>query len=305
MTPKSDARPTVGELVVRAHRLQVKARHLALAQFAGLYRSAFKGQGMEFADVREYATGDEIRLIDWNVSARSQSLYVKRMAEERERSVLLAMDTSASLAFGTIRRTKFELVQELSALLALACSCGGDRVSLALFRSKVDGFIPAAKGWTHTERIVREIASARPQGPAPDLEPFWAFVNSAVVPRSLLFFLADFQVPLRPSNGLLAACRKHQVIAILVSDPREWSLPPVGRIRVTDPESGRRRLINTGRQATREAYEKSASQVRATVTRTLGMAGIQSVELTTGADYEVPLRRFLEARIARTGYRRP
>ncbi len=178
-------------------------------------------------------------------------------------------------------------------------------MSLALFRSTVEAFVPAAKGWTHTERIVREIASARPGGTSGDLEPFWAFVNSAAVPRSLLFFLADFQAPLRAGNGLLAACRKHEIIALLVSDPREWALPPVGRVRVSDPESGRTRVINTDRPETRVDYERCASEARAAVTGTLRRAGIEFVHLTTGADYEAALRRFLEARIAKTEYRRP
>jgi uncharacterized protein (DUF58 family) len=305
MVEASDPELRAGPLLARARRLQVKARHLALSQFAGLYRSAFRGQGMEFADVREYAAGDEIRLIDWNVSARSPSLYVKRMAEERERNVLIAIDSSSSLGFGTVRRTKFDLVQGAAALLSLACTYGKDRVSLALFREKVDTFIPAAKGWTHTERIVREIACARPHGHATDLEPVWTFLNSAAVPRTLLFLLTDYQSPMRPGNRFSAACRKHQVVAILVSDPREWEIPDIGRVRMVDPESGLMRVMHTGRREVRESYRERAGEVRSRLLGTLKSAGIEFLELSTGADYEIALRRFLEARIVRTGYRRP
>jgi uncharacterized protein (DUF58 family) len=295
----------VPELLARARRLHVKARHLALSQFAGLYRSAFRGQGMEFADVREYAAGDEIRLIDWNVSARSTSLYVKRMAEERERNVLIAIDTSASLGFGTARRTKFELAQEVAALLALACAYAKDRVSLALLGARVEAFIPAAKGWTHIERIISEIASARAIAPGCGCDAVWGFLNSAPVPRSLLFLVTDFEGPIRPGNSFSAACRKHQAVAVLVSDPREWELPAVGRLRVADPETGESRVIHTGRSASREEYKARAGRVRAAVLGTLKSAGVERLELDTGADYEILLRRFLEARIARTGYRRP
>jgi uncharacterized protein (DUF58 family) len=305
MAHSRDSQISVSELVARARRLQVKARHLALSQFAGLYRSAFRGQGMEFAEVREYAAGDDIRLIDWNVSARSPSLYVKRMAEERERNVLIAIDTSASLRFGTRLRTKFELVQEVAALLALACAYGKDRVSLVLFGGRIEAFIPAAKGWTHTERIVRDIASAQPAPQAEASEAIWHFLNSAPVPRSLLFLFTDFLGPLRPGNTFSAACRKHQPIAFVVSDPREWELPSVGRLRVRDPETGRLGLIHTGRRSEREAYSERAQQVRAGVHRTLKSAGIDFLELDAGADYEIALRRFLESRIAKTGYRRP
>jgi uncharacterized protein (DUF58 family) len=289
----------LNELLARAQRLEVKARHLARSQFAGLYRSAFRGQGMEFAEVREYCEGDEIRLIDWNVSARAQSLYVKRMAEERERNVLLVLDTSGSLRLGTRRRTKFDLLQEVASLLALACACARDRVSLALIRSRVEFYVPAAKGTNHTARLVREIACCRPEGKGENLDQVWGFLNSPGLPRSLVFLFTDFEAPVTASNSLAAACRKHELVLVLASDPREWSLPEVGRVRIRDPETGAFRILNTSSARLRREFEERGEIKRAALLKVLRSSGATSVELQTDQDYEPALRHFLEKRIVR------
>jgi uncharacterized protein (DUF58 family) len=289
----------LSDLLRRAQHLEVKARHLARSQFAGLYRSAFRGLGMEFSDVREYSEGDEIRLIDWNVSARSQALYVKRMAEERERNVLLLLDTSGSMRFGTARRTKFDLLQEIGALLALACSYARDRVSLALVRSRVEYYVPAARGWNHTARLVREIAAASAQGTGgPNLDPVWGFLNSPGMPRSLTFLLTDYQAPILPCNGLAAACRKHELVVMFATDPRDWSLPSAGRIRFVDAESGRMRTLNSSSADVRRNYEEKGTETRAARVNTLRNSGSQWVEFRTDKDYEPALRRFLLSRSA-------
>jgi uncharacterized protein (DUF58 family) len=287
------------ELLSRAQRLELKARHLARSQFAGLYRSAFRGLGMEFADVREYSEGDEIRLIDWNVSARSQALYVKRMAEERERNVLVILDTSGSLQFGSVRRTKFDLLQEIAALLTLACSYSRDRVSLALMRSRVEYYVPAARGWNHTARLVREMAAAVPQGAGGgNLDSVWAFLNSPGVARSLAFLLTDYHAPIEPCNGLATACRKHEMVVMFASDPRDWSLPAAGRFRFVDPESGRTRTLNTSNAQVRRDYEEKGREVRAGRTEALRNSGAHWVEFSTDREYEPALRRFLLSRSA-------
>ncbi|MBZ5496771.1 MAG: DUF58 domain-containing protein [Acidobacteriia bacterium] len=286
-------------LLARARRLELKSRFLARSQYAGLYRSAFRGQGMEFAEVREYAEGDEVRLIDWNVSARHQSLYVKRMVEERERNVLLILDTSGSLAFGSVQRTKFDLLLEVGALLVLSGFFARDRVSLALVRAGVELFVPAAKGWNHAARLIRELVSITPGGAAPGLDPVWNFVNSPGVPRSLMVFLTDFQAPLQASRSFSAAGRKHEMVFILALDPREWVLPAVGRIRVRHPETGQVMVINSGSNAVRREYERSAGERRAALLHLLRGNGAEWVELSTGAGYESSLRRFLLARASR------
>ena len=287
------------DLMARARRLELKSRFLARSQYSGLYRSAFRGQGMEFAEVREYAEGDEVRLIDWNVSARHQSLYVKRMAEERERNVLVLMDASGSLAFGTVRRTKFELLVEVGALLVISGFYAKDRVSLALVRTGVERFVPAAKGWNHAARLVRELASFEPGGSPAGLDALWNFANSPGVPRSLVFFLTDFQAPLEPGHGFSAACRKHEIVFILASDPREWALPPIGRMRIRHPETGQRQSIGMRSRQTREAFERTAKERRTRFTDLLRSQGVDWVEVGTGTSYESALRRFLGERAAR------
>ncbi len=286
-------------LLARARRLELKSRYLALSQYAGLYRSAFRGQGMEFAEVREYSEGDEVRHIDWNVSARHQTLYVKRMAEERERNVLVLLDASGSLAFGSVQRTKIDLLIEIAALLVLAGHYGKDRISLAAVRSGVEFFVPAAKGWNHAARLIRELASIRPGGSTGSLDPVWNFINSPGVPRSLILFLTDYQSPLQASHSLAAACRKHEMVFFLASDPREWSFPAVGRIRVRNPETGITRIIHTGRKDVRSEYERNGRERRAAVAHLLHSYRIDWVELSTGTHYESVLRRFLTARAIR------
>ncbi len=299
-----DRAMNLDDLLARAERLQLKSRSLARSRYAGLYQSAFRGQGMEFAEVREYANGDDVRLIDWNVSARSQSLYVKRMEEERERNVLLILDTSGSLGFGSVRRTKFELLTELASVLVLSAFLARDRVSLACFSSKVDLFVPAAKGWTHAARLIREMAALRPGGACQRMETVWSFLNSPAVPRSLTFLLTDFQAPLIPGNSFAVSCRKHELVFLLASDPREWQLPDVGRLRVRDPETGDTRMINSHRKGLAAEFERTAAARRTSILSLITGSGADWAEFSTGTDSETQLRRFLEARVARKGYRR-
>ncbi len=287
------------ELLSRARRLELKSRFLARSQYSGLFRSAFRGQGMEFAEVREYAEGDDVRLIDWNVSARHQSLYVKRMVEERERNFLLILDTSGSLNFGSVRCTKFDLLVEIGALLALSGYLAKDRVSLALARSGVDWFVPAAKGWNHAARLIRELASARPGGSVASLDPLWSFVNSPGIPRSLIVFLTDYQAPLQASQSFASAARKHEMVVVFASDPRERNIPDVGRVRLRHPETDLVRVVNTHSAAVRREYEANAENARAAAARLLRGAGVDWLEVSTGTKYEFVLRRFLENRSRR------
>jgi uncharacterized protein (DUF58 family) len=261
---------------------------------------------MEFADVRPYEEGDDIRLIDWNVSARSQSLYVKRMAEERDRHVLVIMDVSSSVSFGSVRRTKHDLLLETGALLILSAFYSRDRVSLAFAGTTVDRYIPAAKGWLHALRLIREMAAREPSAGAPEsMDPVWAFLTSPGLPRSLVFLLTDFQAPFRFGSELMSVCRRHEVIVVLAVDPRERTLPDAGRIRVQDPETGEFRVLHTGKKALREQFALEASRRREGVLSLLRGAGADVLELGTDAELDVSLRRFLEARISRRGCRRP
>ncbi len=295
----------INDLMARAQRLEIRSRYLVRSRYGGLYRAAFRGQGVEFAEVREYSEGDDVRLIDWNVSARSQSLYVKRMEEERERSVLLALDTSASLDFGSESRTKFNLLVEVAALLALSGSYARDRVSLALLRDRVYLYIAPAKGPNHAARLVREMLASRPEGGGDNVDQVWSFLNSAGVPRSLVFLLTDFQCPISAGAGFASACRKHELVAVVASDPREWSLPDVGRIRMRDAETGEVRAINTHDRQLRRGYEQNARKRRETMLGALRGFGADWVEISTAGEFEPTLRHFFEARTIRRGDRRP
>jgi uncharacterized protein (DUF58 family) len=299
MTNRGQEHPDIKRLMASAERLTIKSRHLAQSRYAGLYKSAFRGQGMEFMEVREYAEGDDVRLIDWNVSARSQSLYVKRMAEERERNVLILLDTSGSLAFGSTRRSKFDLLTEIGALLVLAGFYSKDKVSLGFVSSKIEGYIPPAKGPVHAARLIREMIHQRPAEGATDLEFAWRFLNSSGIPRSLVLFLTDFQTPMHPGSEFSISCRKHEIVVILASDPREWNLPPIGRIRLADLESNRQCIINTNKREVRDSYSQNAMQRRRELTGLLESNGLEWIELSTDAEYESKLRIFLAGRHAR------
>jgi uncharacterized protein (DUF58 family) len=294
---------SLDELYHKAQRLELRSRQLARARYAGLYRSAFKGQGIEFADVREYAPGDDVRRVDWNVSARHQSLYVKTMNEERDRNVLVVLDTAASLGFGTVRRTKLDLALELASLLTLAAFCARDRVSLALVGSRLDRYVPPRKGWNHTARLVREMVAREASGAPPAMEQVWRFLESPGVPRSLALVVIDFHVAIEPSASLRAAARKHELVALLVSDPREWSLPSIGLVRLRDPATGEVTLVQTGRAAVRAEFERTAQARRAAIKHLLSASGVECAEFSTAEEAETGLRRFLSARVRR-GYRR-
>jgi uncharacterized protein (DUF58 family) len=296
MFDRDQERLDIRSLMARAERLMIRSRHLAQSRFAGLYQSAFRGQGMEFVDVREYTEGDDVRLIDWNVSARSQSLYIKRMAEERERNVLILLDSSASLAFGSGGRSKFDLLTEIGALLVLAGFYSKDRISLGFLHSKIEGYIAPAKGQVHAARLIREMVLRKPSGGAKDLESGWRFLNAPCMPRSLVLLLTDFQVPLRPGGAFSTCCRKHEIVAILISDPREWTLPAVGRIRLEDLESGKHCSIDTSKRDVRDSYSRNALKRRQELISLLQSSGVDWIELSTDNEYESKLRTFLESR---------
>lgn len=218
---------------------------------------------------------------------------------------MILLDTSGSLGFGSERRTKFDLLLNLAAIFTLSGFFSKDRVSLALFGSKVDLFIPAAKGWAHAVRLIREMVARAPDGGAKTLDPLWLFLNSVSVPRSLVFLLTDFQAPLAPGNLFSICMRKHELVVVLASDQREWKLPQAGRFIFRDPESGETRVLNTRSRAVRAAYEQRALRRRSEFIALLEKGGADWVEFSTGSEYEPTLRRFLESRNSRMGYPHP
>jgi uncharacterized protein (DUF58 family) len=287
------------DILKKIRRLELRTRGKVEAAFAGQYRSVFKGRGMNFEEVREYAPGDEVRSIDWNVTARLGEIrgdaYVKKFTEERELTVMLVVDVSASGAFGSVSQSKRELAAEIACVLAFSAIRNNDKVGLVLFSDHVELFIAPKKGRAHTLRIIREILYFEPKGRRTDLAGSLRFLNRVLHRRSVVFIVSDFQAP-DYAKDLLASSQRHDVIGLPVVDPREEELPAVGRVTFEDAETGEQIEINTSRASVREAFAAQARERRATRTRLLRQARVDSIELRTGEDYVPALRAFFRRR---------
>jgi len=294
---------TPREVLRRVQRLEIQTRKLVDESLAGSYHSVFRGRGMEFAEVREYEPGDDVRTIDWNVSARMGHPYVKKFTEERELTVFLAVDASASERFGTAASRKLELAAEVSALLAFSAIRNNDRVGLLLFTDQVETFVPPRKGREHGLRVLRELLAYDAAGRGTDIAGALEVLQRVVTKRSVVFLVSDFQ-----DEGyeriLRVVSRKHDVVAVSVSDPREEALPKVGLIAVQDPETGERSVIDSGSAAVRRRYAAAAAAERQRTRETMRRIGLDFLELTTGEPYDQRLVRFFRERarrVARAG----
>ncbi len=286
------------ELLAQVRRLTIKSRRAVEEVFSGAYRSAFRGQGLEFAEVREYVPGDDIRAIDWNVTARAGHPFVKRFDEERELTVVVAIDLSGSEEFGSRSRTKRETAAEAGALLALAAARNRDRVGLLLFTDKVELYLPPAKSRARALRLVREMLAFEPTGRGTDLAHALAFLGRVVRRHAIVFVISDWIAP--PFDRQLAyLARRHELVAIEVEDPLESELPLAGLIRARDLETGRATWIDLGSRRSkaewrgeraRRARELSAAFIR-------GRAG--RIALATGSPAAPALIRHFEARARR------
>jgi uncharacterized protein (DUF58 family) len=270
--------------------------------FAGDYHSVFKGRGMNFEDVREYQPGDEIRAIDWNVTARLGTAFVKKFTEERELTVVLVVDVSASGNFGSVEQSKRELAAEIACVLAFSAIRNNDKVGLLLFSDRVELFIPPKKGRSHTLRIIREILFFEPvgRGTAPALA--LDYLNNVVTRRAVVFFISDFQAG-DFSRELSVSGRRHDFIALHIQDEREENLPNVGIITLEDAETGEQIEINTGDRTTRARFSALAETQRAELNRTLRRNHIDAISLRTGENYLPALRSFFKQRERRLAIR--
>jgi uncharacterized protein (DUF58 family) len=270
--------------------------------FAGDYHSVFKGRGMNFEDVREYQPGDEIRAIDWNVTARLGTAFVKKFTEERELTVVLVVDVSASGNFGSVAQSKRELAAEVACVLAFSAIRNNDKVGLLLFSDRVELFIPPKKGRSHTLRIIREILFFEPagRGTAPGLA--LDYLNNVVTRRAVVFFISDFQTS-DFSRELSVSGRRHDFIALHIQDEREEILPNVGIITLEDAETGEQIEINTADRSTRARFSALAETQRNELNRTLRRANIDTVALRTGENYLPALRSFFKQRERRMAIR--
>ncbi len=289
---------TPQELIRKIRRVQIRTSHLASDVFAGHFHSAFKGQGIEFEEVREYQPGDDIRTIDWNVTARQGRPFVKRYREERELTVMLLVDISASQTFGTTDALKRDLVTEISATLAYSAITNNDKVGLVLFSDRIERHIQPSKGPRHVLRVIRDLLACEPAGRGTDVAGALEHLNHVVRRRAVVFlvsdFLApDFEVPLR------IARRRHDIIPIAVTDPRERAMPPMGIVEWVDNESGARLLTDTRSRAFREAFAQRAELRHTRRDLMFRRLKTDAIELTTGAPIDKPLTRFFHRREAR------
>jgi uncharacterized protein (DUF58 family) len=293
---------TPAEILKKIRALEIKTKGLVQTMFAGDYHSVFKGRGMNFEDVREYQPGDEIRAIDWNVTARLGTAFVKKFTEERELTVVLVVDVSASGNFGSVSQSKRELAAEVACVLAFSAIRNNDKVGLLLFSDRVELFIPPKKGRSHTLRIIREILFFEPagRGTAPALA--LDYLNNVVTRRAVVFFISDFQTS-DFSRELSVSGRRHDFIALHIQDQREEALPNVGIITLEDAETGEQIEINTGDRTTRARFSAQAETRRAELNRTLRRNNIDAISLRTGENYLPALRSFFKQRERRLAVR--
>jgi len=276
-------------------KIQIRTSHLVSDLFAGQYQSVFKGRGMEFAEVRLYQPGDDVRTIDWNVTARTGTPHVKRFAEERELTVMLVVDASASTLFGSVRRTKQDLAAELSAVLAFSAITNNDKVGLVMFSDRIELALPPRKGNRHVLRVIREILSLRPAGKGTDVAAALEHMTVVTKRRSVLFLVSDFLAP-GWRRALRLASRRHDVIAIVLEDPREAVLPDVGLVELEEAETGARTVVDTGDPRIRDAFAREATRARAERDRALRASDVDAIVVGTDRPYTEALLRFFRMR---------
>ncbi len=289
---------TVPEILKKIRKLELRTRRFVETAFAGQYHSVFKGRGMNFDEFRLYDFGDEIRSIDWNVTARMGEPFVRKYVEERELTVMLLIDVSASGSFGSVSASKRELAAEVASLLAFCAIRNSDKVGLILFTDLVELYIPPKKGRTHILRLIREILFYEPVGRKTDLAKALDFLNRVTSRRAVVFVISDFHTA-NYEKALTICSRRHDLIAVVIEDPGEQSLPPIGPVRVEDPESGAILEIDFSNPRVRSEFRKRTEQERTERETLLRRKSIDSIALRTDKDYFPALRSFFLRRESR------
>ena len=290
--------PVPRELLRKVLRIEIRTNRAVNDVLAGEYHSVFKGQGMEFQEVREYQPGDDIRTIDWNVTARRGHPFVKRYVEERELTVMLCVDASSSGDFGTATQMKREVAVEISALLAFSAIKNNDRVGLLIFTDQIELYVPPGKGRKHVLRLIRELLAFKPSHRATDIGGALDYLNRITKRKSVVFVISDFlgagfERPLRVAN------RKHDVVTLCIVDPREVALPALGLVEFEDAETGETILVDTGSAYAREEFTKGAGRDLSALSALWRKFGIDNIEIHTEEPYINPLVRFFKQRAAR------
>ncbi len=283
------------EIIKKIRRIEIHTSHIVDELLAGQWDSAFKGRGIEFEEVRPYQIGDDVRAIDWNVTARTGRPFVKLFREEREMAVMLLVDLSASQSFGAHWQTKRELVTELSATLAFSAIKGSDKVGLTLFTDGIEKFVPPRKGTRHVLRIIRDLLYCEPIGQGTSLRKALEHLNRTASRRTVVFLVSDFQDG-GYERALKIARSKHDIIPLVVADEREFTMPRVGLVRLRDGETGKMVMLDTFSRANRRAYEELARRQAAERDALFRAMRLEPIHIYTGEDFVEPLRRFFHKR---------
>ena len=292
---------SASDLLKKVRKIEIKTRALSHQIFAGEYHSAFKGRGMAFSEVREYQYGDDVRNMDWNVTARLRAPYVKVFEEEREMTVMLLVDISRSGFFGTVGSTKRDMLAEIAAVLSFSAIINNDKVGALFFSDKIEKFIPPRKGRSHLLRIIREIIELKPESSSTDIGGALRFLTNAIKQKCTAFLLSDMMdtdtsgAP-RYEDAIKVAAGRHDLSVIKVFDPRERTIPDIGLVNVKDSETGETAWINTSSSKVREAYAKAAQDADMKATKLMRQYQIDSVDISTGSDYVKGLMAFFDRR---------
>lgn len=292
---------SASDLLKKVRKIEIKTRALSHQIFAGEYHSAFKGRGMAFSEVREYQYGDDVRNMDWNVTARLRAPYVKVFEEEREMTVMLLVDISRSGFFGTVGSTKRDMLAEIAAVLSFSAIINNDKVGALFFSDKIEKFIPPRKGRSHLLRIIREIIELKPESSGTDIGGALRFLTNAIKQKCTAFLLSDMMdtdadgAP-RYEDAIKVAAGRHDLSVIKVFDPRERTIPDIGLVNVKDSETGETVWINTSSSKVREAYAKAAQDADMKATKLMRQYQIDSVDISTGSDYVKGLMAFFDRR---------
>jgi uncharacterized protein (DUF58 family) len=284
------------DLLKKVRKIEIKTRGLSSQIFSGEYHSAFKGRGMAFSEVREYIPGDDIRSIDWNVTARFNTPFVKVFEEERELSVVLVVDVSASGAFGTSKQFKQELITELCAVVAFSASQNNDKIGVIFFSDKIEKFIPPKKGKSHILRIIRELIEFRPENKKTNLEVALKYLTNVIKKRSVVFLISDFLSATNYSDALKIANKKHDLVALRIVDQREMELPEVGLVKLRDNETGAEKWIDTSDPLFRKRFAVNRIKLEDELKEIFTRSGVDATKIFTHESYIKPLMNLFKNR---------
>jgi uncharacterized protein (DUF58 family) len=295
--PQPDSDEALARIMKRVRRIELITRGMVKESLGGQYHSKFKGQGIEFDDFREYQAGDDVRFIDWNVTARMNDPFVRKYVEERELTVLLLVDVSGSADYGSEEDSKRELAAEMAAMFAFSACANQDKVGLVLFSDQLEAYVPARKGHAHSLRLVRDVLNCVPRSRGSRLQPALDLALQRIAHRSLIVIISDLLLPDTSwEHSMRALAMKHDVVTIRVTDPKEMELPLAGRVTFQDPETGGQLVVNTSSAAVRAAYASELEAQAETTQKALRRCGVESMKAETGGNHIPALRSYFKAR---------